>query len=177
MAGAKTPAFLLLFIFLLYFTTVDDKNFEKVKSEAEKFYKSIGKVFCPYFGESISFNSKGLSHIKFKSKWDARDRKDQFMRLKNIKLAPEILKKSHTLQELKHAKTFVDIKTNSRKERILKQTVFYGFIAIIRDGNFDKRLKIIIKEVSGGEKHFWSIVPYWKSSKELKLHSGNIEED
>ena len=36
-----------------------ERDFEKVKEEAEKFYKTIGEVYCPHFGDKITFNDKG----------------------------------------------------------------------------------------------------------------------
>jgi hypothetical protein len=158
-------------------SNIEDKNFERVRLIAETKYKSIGEVRCPYFDDKVSFNSKGLEHLKFKSKRKVRERADAYMRLKNLKLAPEILKRSHTLQEKHSRKIFVEVKTNSRHEFILKECHYYGFIAIIKDGNLQKRLKVIVKKVEGGEKHFWSIIPYWKSNREIRLHSGNPEED
>jgi hypothetical protein len=42
------------------------------------------------------------------------------------------------------------------------------------------RVKVIVKEVLGGEKHFWSIIPFWgidKISSRRILHSGDPEND
>jgi hypothetical protein len=50
-------------------------------------------------------------------------------------------------------------------------------VAIVKDGSYEKRLKIIVRQIEGGSRHFWSIIPYWKSNKEIKLHSGNMETD
>jgi hypothetical protein len=156
---------------------IDDKNFKKIKSEAEMFYKKIGKIKCPYFNDDVSFNSAGLEHLKFKSKRKIRERKDAFMRLKNIYLAPQILKLSRTLQEKQIKNIFVNIKTNKRKEKVLKRCTYYGFVAIVKDGSYEKRLKIIVRQIEGGSRHFWSIIPFWKSNKEIKLHFGNMETD
>jgi hypothetical protein len=41
-------------------------DFKKIKKEAEKFYDSVEEVYCPYFNEKITFNTKGLKHLKFK---------------------------------------------------------------------------------------------------------------
>lgn len=154
-----------------------DGNFEKERIVAETKYKNMDSVHCPYFNEEISFNSKGLEHLKFKSKRKVRERKDAFIRFKNIHLAPKIIKSSKTLQEIHTRKIFIEIKTNNRKESVLKNCNYYGFIAILKDGQYMKRLKIIIRQVEGGKKHFWSIIPYWKSNKEIKMHSGNMQED
>jgi hypothetical protein len=53
---------------------------------------------------------------------------------------------------------------------------YYGFIAILEK----VRIKVIIKEVEGGNKFFWSIIPFWKVRKENNqtqkiLHKGDPE--
>lgn len=154
-----------------------DKNFEKVRIKAEEIYKSIGKVFCPFLKDSVSFNAKGLEHLKFKSKRKTRDRADAYIRLKNIHMAPKILQTSHTLQELKKANVMVEVKTNTREEVIMKPVIYYGFVAIIQDGDMKKRMKVVVKEIQDGEKHFWSIIPAWRNNKELRLFTGDPEED
>jgi len=154
-----------------------DNSYEKLKNEAEEMYRNIQSVYCPYFKEEIAFNSKGLEHLKFKSKRKMRNRKDRFMRLKNVHLAPEIVNLSHTLQEKQTRNIFVEVKTNKRKENRLKKCNYYGFIAILKEGTFQKRIKVVIRQIEGGEKHFWSLIPYWQSNKQIKLHSGNMNED
>lgn len=158
---------------------IKDHNFEKIKTKAEEIYAEIESVVCPYFGDSepIAFNNKGIKHIKFKSERVARSRADQFIRLKHIHLVEKILEKSRTLQEYKEKQEFVDTKSNNRREKVLKIVKYYGFIAIVNDSGRMKRLKIVVRQEAGGEKHFWSIIPYWSSNKELKMYSGNIEED
>lgn len=156
---------------------VDFKKFKQIKKESTEFYNSIDKVKCPYFSEFVSFNSKGMRHLKFKSWNKSRSVKDQFMRLKLLKYAPEIVKKSHTLQEYCEKKSLERIQVNSRWENRAVVVSYYGFIAII-DGI---RLKIIIKETKGGEKYFWSIIPCWKQDKSIlnkkTLHEGDLEND
>lgn len=73
--------------------------FKKIKEGAELQYKIVAAVFCPYLKKSVALNSKGLEHIKFKGRGKARPISDQFVRLKFLKLVPQILEKSHTLQE------------------------------------------------------------------------------
>jgi hypothetical protein len=44
---------------------------------------------------------------------------------------------------------------------------FYGFVAITNmDSNGMIRIKIIVKEIEGGEPYFWSIIPFWKCKKD-----------
>lgn len=150
----------------------NQEEFEKVKSNAERFYESLGLIYCPYFTEKISFNAKGLRHLKFKSDQQARAQKDQYPRLKLLHLAPQVLNKSHTLQGIWETKQFERNKENSQWKYTMKEVVFYEFIAVLEN----VRLKVIIKEVVGGEKYFWSIIPHWsidKAGSKRILYSGN----
>lgn len=158
------------------FNFKDEQDFEKTRSEAESLYAEICKIRCPYFGEEISFNAKGLRHLKFKSDQQARSRQEQYARLKLLRFAPEVLKKSHTLQGILQIKRFEPQKTNNRWEHTIRNIVFYEFIAVLEN----IRMKVIVKEVVGGEKHFWSVIPFWEIDKEISrriLHSGNPEHD
>ena len=93
-----------------------------------------------------------------------------------LHLAPDVLNKSHLLQDYDVRNIFVRKKINSRWDKVLTDVYYYGFIAVIKN---KIRLKIIIKEVAGGEKYFWSIIPFWKMNNEGKkrLFEGNLEED
>jgi len=155
---------------------LDETDFDGVKKDAESFYETIGEVYSPYFKAKISFNAKGFKHLKFKSDRQARSRKDQYARLKLLRIAPQILKMSHTLQGVWQTKRFEALKTNNRWEYIMKEVTFYEFIAVLEN----IRAKVIVKEVHGGEKHFWSVIPYWGIDKEKRkriLYSGNPEHD
>ncbi len=154
------------------FNFKNQKDFEKVKDESEVFYHTIEEVMCPYFKEVIAFNAKGLKHLKFKSKIQARSRKDQYARFKLLHLAPEVLQKSGTVQGTWETQRFERQRTNSRWEHVLREVKFYEFIAVLDS----IRVKVIIKEVKGGNKYFWSIIPFWgidKTSRKRVLHSGN----
>ncbi|MEK7610388.1 MAG: hypothetical protein AAB468_01410 [Patescibacteria group bacterium] len=143
------------------FNFKDEKDLATVKEKSEAFYGSIKKVHCPYFGENVVFNAKGIRHLKFKSDERARTREDQYSRLKLIHLAPEVLKLSRTVQGIWHTKRFEIQKTHSRWEKILKNVSFYEFLAVLDS----VRIKVIVKEVVGGEKHFWSVIPFWGIDK------------
>ena len=155
---------------------IDIKKFKRIKKEAIELYKSANNIHCPYFGEDISFNSKGLEHLEFKARGRARSIHDQFFRFKLLKFAVQIIKKSHTLQEFQEAKKLEAVKTNTRREEKMVLVRYYGFVAILDD----YRMKVIIKEVVGGAKHFWSVIPFWKKGKRDNkkiLHLGDLECD
>ena len=158
------------------FNFKNEADFETTKSKAEEFYSNIGSVRCPYFNDNITFNAKGIRNLKFKSDEVARPREDQYSRLKLIYLAPEVLKLSRTVQGIWHTKRFEKQKTHSSWETVLKDISYYEFMAVLEN----VRIKVIIKEVFGGEKHFWSVIPFWgidRSSSTRILHTGNPEND
>lgn len=153
-----------------------EESFIEIEKRADELYQSLGEVYCPYFNEKIAFNSKGFKHLKFKSDRQARPQKDQYSRLKLLHLAPKILNKSHTVQGVWRTRSFEDQKTNNKWKHIFKDVIYYEFIAVLDN----VRAKVIIKEVIGGEKHFWSIIPFWgidKQNSKRILHDGNPEND
>ncbi|OHB17568.1 MAG: hypothetical protein A2544_00680 [Candidatus Zambryskibacteria bacterium RIFOXYD2_FULL_43_10] len=158
------------------FNFKDSIDFEAVREKAEVFYSNIGSVHCPYFQSKVAFNAKGIRHLKFKSDEVARPREDQYSRLKLVHLAPEVLKLSKTVQGIWNTQCFETQKTNSRWKRSLKNVTFYEFMAVLNN----VRVKVIVKEVLGGEKHFWSVIPFWgidKDKSKRVLHSGDPEND
>jgi len=152
-----------------------NEEFEKIKEEAETLYETLGAVHCPYFGEKINFNADGLEHLKFKSWNRARSKSDQFMRLKLLRLAPETILNSKTLQGVFEDKLFIRKKKNKRWEKALTDVTYYEFVAVLDR----KRVKVIVKQVLGGEKFFWTLIPYWRTNDLHKrvLHDGNPEFD
>lgn len=97
--------------------------------------------------------------------------------MKLLPLAYQVIVKSHTLQEYDERQILVRQKINSRWEKRNKIVRYYVFVAIIRDC----RVKVIIKEIEGGEKFFYSLYPSWKvviddNGKQRKIfYTGDLE--
>ncbi|MCX6716423.1 MAG: hypothetical protein NTV72_00665 [Candidatus Taylorbacteria bacterium] len=155
----------------------DDNKFIEIKEKAEIFYKNIGEIYCPYFiNTKVVFNSKGLEHLKFKTKNHARSQADQFTRLKLIHLALEVIKNSKTIQGISYTKNFEDIRCNSRTDKVLKDITYYEFIAVMDN----KRVRVVLKQIENGPIYFWSIIPFWKINKDRGkriMNSSNLESD
>ena len=152
------------------------EQFEEIKLKGEEFYKTIGEVYCPYSKEKIPFNSDGLEHLSFKGRNKVRPEQDQYMRFKLLYLVPEVLKLSYTIQGIFETKKFERIRVSNRTDTILKPVSYYEFIAVIRRN----RIRIILKQIDGGIKFFWSIIPFWGMNTKTMtrlLHDGFPEED
>ncbi len=150
------------------------------KEKAEDNYKKIGDIKCPYFNDdNIHFNTKGLNHLLFKSWNRARSQKEQYTRLRLIPLARKIIAKSNTLQEFDEREIFVKQKINSRWEKRLKIVRYYVFIAIFKK----TRLKVVVKEIDGGDKFFYSLYPHWQieidgdGNEHKVFYTGDLEND
>ncbi len=155
---------------------ISKASFDKTKEEGGNFYKTLGKVYCPYFKEEVSFNAKGLEHLKFKQKNFARSLSDQYIRFKILKFAPEVLKLTKTVQGVSEQKVFELIRSNQRNEHKMVNAIYYEFVAILNR----TRVRVVVKQVDGAPKYFWSIIPFWKINKEKgkrKLHYGSPEHD
>jgi hypothetical protein len=155
-------------------------KFNEVKHNAEDFYNNIGSVHCPYFGEEVYFNTKGFDHLIFKDWNRTRVVNDQFSRLRHLSVAPEIIRQSKTLQGLWKTQKLERIKRKEGWIKVLKLIYYYEFIAVVDSHGSKIRVKIIVKQIDGGEKFFLSIIPFWGTNKntgERILCNGNPEND
>lgn len=157
-----------------------EELFEKIKNEAEQFYKKLESVFCPYLRKKVNFNAKGLDHIKMKAWNRTRPVSDQYLRLKFLKLVPAVLQAAGTLQELHETKCMERLKFTGKWQFKMVPVKYYGFVAIINE----IKIKIIIKEIENIQPYFWSIIPFWKTRNneitgEIKkvFHEGDLEND
>ncbi len=140
------------------FNLKNQELFETAKKEAGIFYHSLIEVYCPYFKEKIAFNAKGWEHLQFKNRNRIRSSNEQYVRFKLLPLVPNIISHSRTLQGICPTKAFELINRNSRWDTILINVTFWEFMAI----SDNVRMRIVIKQVEGGAKHFFSVIPFWR---------------
>ncbi len=155
--------------------TISAENFDFVKSQGEELYKSFAPVKCPYFNDLVYFNAQGLEHLKFKRGGVERLQEDQYMRFKLLHIAPLIIKLSRTVQGVMSTNAFERVAKNGKNQWEMRQVMFYEFIAVIDN----IRVRIVVKRVGNGNFIFWSVIPYWKNSKqgERQLFDGGLQED
>ena len=95
-----------------------------------------------------------------------------------LKLVPEIISKSATVQGIFDTSAWERIKRKDGWIKLMKRVTYYEFVAVVGKGKV--RLKVIIKEIEGGSRFFWSIIPFWKMNRNINkkiLHEGNPEID
>ena len=152
-----------------------DEEFAQVLQKAQAFYRTIGQIRCPYFGEPIRFDAQGLEHLRRKSWNRGRSRSDQFMRLKHLWAAPEIVRLSQTVQGIWHSHDRIRRHRHGKWEEVFSPATYYEFVAVLKD----RRFKVIIKQLPEGERVFWSLIPFWRQTEEGRrvLHDGDPAHD
>jgi hypothetical protein len=160
---------------------ISEEKLEAAKDSAKKFYDAIGAVRCPYLKRAVHFNEEGFGHLLSKSWNRGRSSVEQYTRLRILPKVVDVIKCSCTLQEYNETKIFVRQKINSRWEKRFKTVKYFVFIALLVEHDF--RLKIVIKEIEGGQPFFWSVYPSWRVVKDVNgnkkkvFYTGNLEED
>lgn len=156
-----------------------EEEYSKVKEEAKGIYAEFKPVKCPALNfELVHFTSEGFNHILYKNKYGARTIQDQYMRLKILDLAREIIKISTTYQEFEEKLQEVLVEIKKKKVKTTKLCKYWGFIAVIKK----KKLKVIVRRIGEGKIHFWSVIPFWRTTRHGDLAfrdfaSGDLAED
>ncbi len=152
-----------------------DEEFSATLQKALELYQTIGSVPCPHFRVPVKFSADGLQHLRRKAWNRGRSRRDQFMRFKHLKMAPQILRLSNTVQGIYHGHERIRHHRHGRWEEVISPATFYEFVAVIET----RRFKVIVKQAAGKELIFWSLIPFWRQTEQgtRALHDGNPLED
>jgi hypothetical protein len=157
----------------------DISNYNSLREDTESFYKKIQAIRCPALhGELVHFTSEGFNHLLFKGNRHERSKNDQITKFKLLSKAKAIIEISTTYQEYDESLATVRKK---RFKRIVEESTtvkYWGLVAIIV--NF--RVKVIVRQVGNGQKHFWSVIPAWSTNhyREIKIVSmakGDLSQD
>lgn len=130
----------------------------KFKDQIKKIFDKNKEVSCPAFlGEKIIFNAKGINHLIYKG---GRSRRDQSRILTNIRLLPSAIKMLKLMplwqEESSYNRNGVEFK-------------FWRFEGVIDN----RRIKVIVRQVGKGRKHFWSVIPAWRKDRYGILNAKN----
>lgn len=136
----------------------------KPKDQIKKIFDETKAVDCPAFPhEKIIFNAKGINHLIYKGN---RSRREQSRIQTNIRLLPNVitvLKVMPLPQE----------ETSYQRGNVLYK--FWTFEAVVEN----RRIKVIVRQVGRGRKHFWSVIPAWRKDRFgiLNAKKRNMKED
>ncbi len=124
-------------------------SFRQLKQQARKFFQQTKAVFCPAFpDEKVVFNSKGINHLLYKSGRTNRRRSKKEAAIR-INLLPRAVK-------------LLSLITLYQQDVILefgeKRLKYWSLEGVIDN----RRIKVIVRQVGKGNKHFWSVIPDWR---------------
>lgn len=129
---------------------------EQLKVKAKEFFKANKIVKCPAFpNEKIFFNAKGLQHLFYKG---PRSKRDIKRIAKNIELLPRAVKLLELMPIPQEQDTY---------EVQEKRYKFWAFEGVIDN----RRIKVIVRQVGTGNKHFYSVIPAWRKKRFGVLNS------
>jgi len=129
-------------------------GYEKAKKQAKQIYSKIGRIKCPALGdEYVFFTSAGFDHILRKGRIP-RTRNEQKRRFTLFPYVESIIK--NPVAKITYRKTEVKEKVNRHGENILIESTahFWTFSDKINDCV----IKIVIRQLEGKDKHFFSVM-------------------
>ena len=135
----------------------------KFKDKIKKIFDATKEVRCPAFpDEKIVFNAKGINHLIYKGD---RSRREQSRIQTNIRLLPSAIKVLKAMAYPQEETSYLRVGVNYK---------FWTFEAVVDN----RRIKVIIRQVGNGKKHFWSVIPAWRKDRFgiLNAKKRNIEE-
>ena len=122
----------------------------KYKDQIKKIFDKNKKIYSPSFpNEKIVFNAKGINHLIYNGN---RSRRERSRIETNIRLLPGAIKLLK-IMPLPQEESFY------KSEGILYK--FWTFEAVINE----RRIKVIVRQVGRGQKHFWSVIPAWRKDR------------
>ena len=135
-----------------------------MKEQIQKFFNQNKRVACPAFpDEPVIFNAKGINHLIYKGN---RSRREESRIIMNIRLLPRAIKVLRVMPLWQEESRYI-------KEGVTYK--FWCFEAVVND----RRIKVVIRQVGNGKKHFWSVIPAWRKNRFgiINAKKGNLDED
>ena len=114
------------------------------KNKYQAFYKNLGAIFCPILQDDVHFKNIGWKHIRYDSHKHRRTPANIAMRFNLLPFVPEVVK---------NAKSFI------KEEGKLKdgtKIYFYEITETVKANTKTACVTVIISEVLGGRKHYFS---------------------
>ncbi len=134
-------------------------DYQKLKAIAKKLYSKIGRIPSPALSnEYVSFTSIGFTHLMRKGR-NPRPRSEQKRRFSLLPYAEAVIKNPQAVIIYRTTETKYWTDRYGQKVLITSTAHFWTFVEEI-DGF---TIKIVIRQLNSGQKHFFSIMGNKKS--------------
>lgn len=124
---------------------------KSAERQIKEIFQVTKKIKCPAFPkEEVSFNGKGINHLIYKGPRSKRDAKRIEVNLRLLPSAIKLLKIMPIAQE-----------ENSRIGSDNREYKYWAFEGVVDH----RRIKVVIRQIGNGTKHFYSIIPCWRRDR------------
>jgi hypothetical protein len=123
-------------------------SYKKLVDERRRWYKSIGKVFCPCLSEDVHFNFKGFYHLLYKGTGERRSIAVTSERMDLLPLSPSIISSAIEFKEYRQ-------EYSKRLNKIIHSWELLETVGGVR-------VSVILRRIGNGKIIFYSI---WKNKK------------
>src|SRR3989344_4936413 len=152
----------------------DHHDLHGILSEAKAAYEARQTIHCPYFNNDVALTSDGFNHLTHKPNRQPRNVNEQKLKLRLLKKALRVIRKTGTLQEYRRN---MEAFGKSGKDGFtkMKQIEYWAFHDIVGE---KKRflIRVIVRRIGDGKIHFWSVMPHGKIERQ-RLYQEGIEVD
>jgi hypothetical protein len=125
-----------------------------LKKKQKALYSSIISVFCPILNDTIFFNSDGFNHLLYQSNRKPRNIGEQFMKLRCLPHAPEVITKCAVITDTR--------KITRKVKGVYKSGVRYE---LVHEVEKDIKIRVVVEKIGTGKHKFLSIMPHTNKSK------------
>lgn len=134
-------------------------EYEQLKLKAKKVYSKIGRIASPALNdEYVAFTNIGFTHLIRKGR-NPRPRNEQAGRFLLIPYAEQIIKNPKAIILYRSSETKYYINRHGQKILTTSTAHFWTFVESIKG----VKIKIVIRQLNKGQKHFFSIMGNKKS--------------
>ena len=144
-----------------------EQSLDFLKRERRAFYDSIGYIVCPILEDvEVHFTAQGFNHLlnETNSKEgdsNARNPREQYLKLMNLGYAPYILKECEQVAEIRPVRKKVKGKW--------KDGYHYELTCDIENVG---KVSVIVEKIGDGKHKFLSVFPLFKKRKSKKRPGG-----
>jgi len=129
-------------------------NILKLIIKSKRLYKSIVSVYCPILSNTVFFTSEGFNHLLYEDYYHPRNVNEQYMKLKCLPYAPEVVKKCTLISETRKVKRKIKKK--------FKDAIQYELVHEVSPG---KKIRVVVEKIGTGKYRFRSVMPHDRKSK------------
>ena len=152
----------------------DHHDLREIIRQAKSAYSAQETILCPFFEGPVALTADGFNHLTHKPNRHPRNVNEQKFKLRLLKKALRVIRKTGTLQEYRREmiKFGEPAKDGFTK---MKQVEYWAFHHIVGEKK-QFLIRVIVRRIGDGKIHFWSVMPHGRIDKQ-KLYQQGIEMD